>query len=134
MLARFLLRNYCNNKGKTLPMNRLQVTKVRGFASVSMYASMQLSSVRRRCCTPAPVVATPSPLHSSLLTRRRLAASLACLTSRPAALRDAPRYFTFINYSQVRNHCKNSLCNKNIFFVSMRSQLVYETERLLEIY
>ncbi|CAH0723538.1 unnamed protein product, partial [Brenthis ino] len=36
---------------------------------------------------------------------------LACLTSRPAALRDAPRSFTF---KIIRNHCKNSLCNKNI--------------------
>ncbi|KAI5633590.1 RNA recognition motif domain-containing protein [Phthorimaea operculella] len=35
---------------------------------------------------------------------------LACLTSRPAALRDAPRLFTF---KIIRNHCKNSLCNKN---------------------
>ncbi|CAH3995653.1 unnamed protein product [Pieris brassicae] len=64
--------------------------KVTSFASVSVYASMQASSVRRRCCTPAPPVATPSPLRSRLLAR--LALPLACLTSRPAALRDAPRY------------------------------------------
>lgn len=108
-MLKFDQRIYYNNKGETLTVNRLRVTKVRGFASVRVYASMQASSVRRRCCTPAPRVATPSPLHSRLLARRRLA--VACLTSRPAALRDAPRSFTF---KIIRNHCKNSLCNKNI--------------------
>ncbi|CAH2040805.1 unnamed protein product, partial [Iphiclides podalirius] len=48
---------------------------------------------------------------------------LACLTSRPAALRDAPRSFTF---KIIRNHCKNSLCNKNILsFCSGRNKSLY---------
>lgn len=70
-----------------------------GFVSVSAYASMQASSVRRRCCcTPAPPVATPSPLRSRLLARRRLAASLSHLAAGSLARRAA--LFHIQNYSQ----------------------------------
>lgn len=50
---------------------------------------------------------------------------LACLTSRPAALRDAPRSFAF---KIIRNHCKNSLCNKNISSLAAVA-LILKTER-----
>ncbi|KPJ13165.1 Heterogeneous nuclear ribonucleoprotein R [Papilio machaon] len=70
---------------------------------------MQYASGRARCG-----VAGAARLHRRLQHPPPLALGfslaavlpLACLTSRPAALRDAPRSFTF---KIIRNHCKNSL-------------------------
>lgn len=55
---------------------------------------------------------------------------LACLTSRPAALRDAPRSFTF---KIIRNHCKNSLCNKNISSLAAVA-FILKTERFFKLF
>ncbi|CAH2239625.1 jg19145 [Pararge aegeria aegeria] len=55
---------------------------------------------------------------------------LACLTSRPAALRDAPRSFTF---KIIRNHCKNSLCNKSISSLAAAA-FILKAERLFKTF
>lgn len=89
----------------------MRVTKVKGFASVRMYASMQASTAQSRDAAARLHRRLQHPPLFALGFSLAAVSPLACLTSRPAALRDAPRYFTF---KIIRNHCKNLCNNKKI--------------------
>lgn len=79
---------------------------------VCKYAG-ELSAASLLHACPAPVVATPSPLHSRLLTHRSLAASLSHLAAGRLARRAA--LFRIQNYSQFATIAK-TLCAIKIFF------------------